>query len=158
MDTQSVAKLSDQERLKAAWEQLGILGKTFIVVLLLLPIVPLIKLPNLIDPNGISPLINYNADKKVAVTKASPTPTPTPTKKVNAVATISPTPTPTSPPASTSEAINVTDQEEKVGVTPTPEVNPVVTPTEEEKEENPGEVNRLLANIGELKLIKKLTE
>lgn len=152
--------LTDQQRLKQAWGQLGILGKSLAIMLLLLPILPFVKLPSFNDEKIVNTVPKKNANNSIVVTKVSPTPT----HVVKVM--VSPTPSAVTPTPEVIVKEIVVEPSPKGQTSPTskPQINPTITPTEEpkdpgkkeeKKEENkPGVVGKVLANIGELKLVR----
>lgn len=85
------ATKADYARLKKAWKQLGIFGKTFAIVLLLLPIFSLSKIPFSNPQKAVAalPVPTKTVPNKVIVSK-TPTPTATPTTAPFVARTISP--------------------------------------------------------------------
>jgi len=147
MDTVEVVKLTDQERLKVAWKQLGIFGKTFAIIVLLLPAVPFIKIPELKEEEMAvaAPMV------KRVMSTATPTPNAQPTlaskvkstnanvkkvsKKPAGAIAITPTPTNKAQQSTSSPNSNQTSSSEQNNNTPTPTT--AISPTPAIEQETP---------------------
>lgn len=181
MDTVGVVKLTDHEQLKVAWKQLGILGKTFAIILLLLPIIPFVKISEFKEEKMAvaAPIAKRAIPMATTPPNAQPTVAPK-VKSRNAnvkkvfkkqAGAIAITPTPTNKGKQSSSSSNnsqssISDQNNNApSSSPTPTITPTIDnktptptpePTETPKERGDGTVGELLANVGELKLIPLL--